>query len=123
MAPSSHGCARALGIGSARLAPGGGVGEADPMSLPHAPRPRPEDDPPRPASWTIPRIAAVVAALAIALFWLWIFSGAPAKDNPDRLTDEAYVSRLEARCQQLRATSASCPGRAGDPDRRRSSLR
>lgn len=64
---------------------------------------------PAPSGWSIPRIAAVMAALAIALFWLWIFSGAPAKENPDRLQDEAYVTRLEQRCQQLRQEIGSLP--------------
>jgi hypothetical protein len=59
--------------------------------------------------WTPARIAAVVVGLAIALFWIWIFSGAPAKDNPDQLDDPSYVSALEARCVDLRADIAELP--------------
>lgn len=59
--------------------------------------------------WTIGRIAAVMVGLAIALFWIWIFSGAPAKDNPDELDDPAYVAELEARCQQLRDDIGELP--------------
>jgi hypothetical protein len=43
-------------------------------------------------------VLAVVAALAIVLFWLWIFSGAPRRQNPDRLRDRAWVERAEATC-------------------------
>lgn len=68
------------------------------------------------SGWTIPRIAAVMAAIAIALFWIWIFSGAPAKQNPDRLQDEAYVARLEARCQQLREEIAQLPPPTETPE-------
>jgi hypothetical protein len=74
------------------------------------------DDSAAAKGWTIPRIAAVVTALAIALFWLWIFSGAPAKENPDRLQDQAYVDGLEARCQQLRADLAELPAPTETPD-------
>jgi hypothetical protein len=59
--------------------------------------------------WTPARIAAVVVGLAIALFWIWIFSGAPAKDNPDQLDDPSYVRALEARCVDLRADIAGLP--------------
>ncbi len=47
---------------------------------------------------TLPRILAVTAALALILFWLWIFSGAPKKQNPDYLEDRAWVDRSEATC-------------------------
>ncbi len=67
------------------------------------------DAAPAPRRWSVGRIAAVMVALAIALFWIWIFSGAPAKDNPDELDDAAYVSSLEARCQELRADLDELP--------------
>jgi hypothetical protein len=54
------------------------------------------------SSWSIGRIAAVMVAVGIALFWIWVFSGAPARDNPDELDDVAYVDALEQRCQELR---------------------
>jgi hypothetical protein len=55
------------------------------------------------------RIAAVVAALAIVLFWAWVFSGAPKRDNPDLLEDRAYAAQLEERCQGLRDDLAALP--------------
>lgn len=47
------------------------------------------------------RSLAVVAALAMVLFWLWIFTGGPRKANPDRLDDRAFVESAEARCDRL----------------------
>ena len=47
-------------------------------------------------SWTPGRVAAVVAILAMVGFWAWVFSGAPAKQNPDYLQDRAYAEALEA---------------------------
>lgn len=47
------------------------------------------------------RALGVVAALAMALFWIWIFTGGPKKPNPDRLDDRAYVERSEQRCDRL----------------------
>ena len=63
--------------------------------------PPPEVDQPLGMYWKLWRVLAVLAALAIALFWIWIFTGGPKKANPDRLDDRAYVSRTEDRCQQL----------------------
>ncbi|CAN5431214.1 hypothetical protein BH10ACT1_BH10ACT1_16470 [soil metagenome] len=63
--------------------------------------PEPEVDQPLGMSWRIGRILAVLTALAIALFWIWIFTGGPRKANPDRLDDRAYVARTEDACQQL----------------------
>ncbi|HYI61077.1 MAG TPA: hypothetical protein VEW93_04670 [Acidimicrobiales bacterium] len=48
--------------------------------------------------FTVGRVLGVAAMLAVALFWLWIFSGAPAKQNPDRLDDRRWVERAEAAC-------------------------
>lgn len=50
---------------------------------------------------TVWRTLAVIAALAMFLFWLWIFTGGPRKANPDRLDDRAFVERAEARCDRL----------------------
>src|SRR4051794_23730795 len=52
----------------------------------------------RRGGWTIPRVLAVGTAGALILFWIWILSGAPKKQNPDRLDDRAWVSRAEATC-------------------------
>jgi hypothetical protein len=59
--------------------------------------------------WTVARIAAVIVGLGIALFWIWILSGAPAKDNPDQLDDPAYVEALQARCIALREDIGELP--------------
>lgn len=59
------------------------------------------------------RSLAIVAVVTMILFWLWIFSGAPAKDDADRLQDRAYVTRLEDRCQRLRADIEELPSAAG----------
>lgn len=58
-------------------------------------------DEPASGGWSIGRIAAVVVVLGMVLFWLWILSGAPAKDNPDRLRDRAFADRTEQRCREL----------------------
>lgn len=61
------------------------------------------------AGFTPGRVAAIIFAVLMVLFWLWVFSGAPAKDNPDRLQDEAYVEDLEAKCQDLRKDLKTLP--------------
>jgi hypothetical protein len=100
MGPSSHGAPAPLGIGwagwthdrrfgeAARMAPAGSSVDAD--------------EEPLAMTWSIGRISAVVAGLAIVVFWAWVFSGAPKKDNPDLLSDRTYAAQLEDRCQQLR---------------------
>jgi len=40
-------------------------------------------------------IAVVVATI---IFWVWVFSGAPRRINPDRLQDRAWVESAEATC-------------------------
>ena len=48
------------------------------------------------------RVAAVMVIVATVMFWVWIFSGAPKRSNPDRLSDRAFVERSHRRCQELR---------------------
>lgn len=48
------------------------------------------------------RAAAVTLIVATVVFWVWIFSGAPKRSNPDRLDDRAFVERTHDRCQELR---------------------
>ncbi|MCB0964760.1 MAG: hypothetical protein KDA98_15910 [Acidimicrobiales bacterium] len=72
------------------------------MSTSTEPGPPKEVDQPLGQTWTVGRVAMVVAFLAMALFWIVIWSGVLAKQNPDYLDDRAYVDGLEARCQQLR---------------------
>lgn len=82
------------------------------MASPSSPTPATQDASP----WSIGRIAAVMAALAIALFWIWVFAGGPKKDNPDKLQDQAYVDALEDRCQQLRADIGDLTPSKDTPD-------
>ncbi len=44
------------------------------------------------------RGAGVATMLLIVLFWFWIFSGAPRRQNPDFLEDRAWVEQAEATC-------------------------
>jgi hypothetical protein len=67
------------------------------------------DEGPLAMTWSVGRVAAVVAVLAIVVFWAWVFSGAPKKDNPDLLDDRAYAAQLEERCQQLRDDLQALP--------------
>lgn len=54
---------------------------------------------PPPARTRLVRLLVVVVVLALVLFWLWILSGAPAKKNPDYLSDRQWVERASARCE------------------------
>lgn len=54
--------------------------------------------------FTPARVLGVSVMLAIALFWLWIFSGAARSQNPDHLDDRAWVERAEATCAATMAT-------------------
>lgn len=67
---------------------------------------------PHKTGFTWGRGAAIVAIVTIIIFWIWIFSGAPAKDNPDRLDDPAYVAKLEDQCQALRDGIGELPNAA-----------
>jgi len=64
--------------------------------------PERETDEPLAMRWSIGRVAAIITGLTIVIFWAWVFSGAPARTNPDRLADREYAASLEDRCQQLR---------------------
>ena len=44
--------------------------------------------------FTWPRGLAIAAVVAMIIFWIWIFSGAPAKDNPDRLRTDSNAQLL-----------------------------
>lgn len=58
--------------------------------------------PRRKARSLVGRVMAVTLILATVVFWVWIFSGAPKRSNPDRLTDRTYVERSLKRCLELR---------------------
>lgn len=70
--------------------------------MPSAPEATVEVDEPLAMRWNPWRIAAVIAVLAMALFWAWILSGGPRKANPDYLDDRSYAEAAETRCQTLR---------------------
>lgn len=60
----------------------------------------PESDGPltrhRPTLWTYLGVATV---LAVAVMWIWIFSGGPEKVNPDRIADRGWAERAEDTCR------------------------
>ena len=86
------------------------------MATPTNRPPAREVDQPLGQTWTVGRVAMVVAFLAMALFWIVIWSGVLAKENPDYLDDRDYVADLEARCQQLRADLDELPTTAETPE-------
>lgn len=53
--------------------------------------------------FTVLRVLGVSAMLAIIIFWIWVFSGAPRKQNPDYLDDRAWVEAAEATCAPVQA--------------------
>ena len=78
-----------------------------------APRaPEREVDEPLAMTWSAGRVAGVIAAVAMLLFWIWILSGAPKRMNPDHLADEAFLARAEARCLELREDIGALPAAA-----------
>ena len=79
-------------------------------------RPAREVDQPLGQTWTAGRVAMVAAFGMMAAFWIVIWSGVLAKENPDRLDDRAYVERLEARCQQLRDDLDALPRPTDTPE-------
>lgn len=62
--------------------------------------------------WTPGRALVVIVVLALVLFWIWIFSGGPAKRNPDYLGDRSWVTRTEQTCAETVADIERLP-RAG----------
>ena len=70
------------------------------------------DETPYKKGFTWGRGAAIVAIVTMIMFWTWIFSGAPAKQNPDRLDDPVYVAKLEKQCKALRDGIAELPNAA-----------
>lgn len=77
------------------------------MAQPSAPQ---DLDEPMSMRWSAGRVLALIVSVSLVVFWIWIFSGAPARPNPDRLDDRAFVARSEARCQQLLDDLAELPG-------------
>lgn len=52
----------------------------------------------RPLAKVLGRTLLTVVVLIIVVFWVWVFSGAPAKKNPDYLHDRAFAHRTAATC-------------------------
>lgn len=77
----------------------------------HASPPSPTVEDGRRSS-TMWRTLAVVAALAMFLFWVWILTGGPRKANPDRLDDRAFAEQAEVRCDRLLTDLAALPAAA-----------
>lgn len=73
------------------------------MTAPTQAPPLPEGAPQPPGRrvtvWTALGVAVV---LAILVFWIWIFSGAARKANPDFLDDRAWAERAEETCAATR---------------------
>lgn len=42
----------------------------------------------------------MVIVLALVGFWIWILSGAPKRDNPDRVADRALINTTARRCKE-----------------------
>ncbi|MGN6693026.1 MAG: hypothetical protein ACTHN0_02520 [Aquihabitans sp.] len=74
--------------------------------------PAPEGDGPYRMGFTWGRGLAIGAVVTMIIFWIWIFSGAPKKDNPDYLQDRTYAAALEDQCQGLRDQLAKLPNAA-----------
>lgn len=72
----------------------------------------PEQDGPYRMGFTWGRGLAIGAVVLMVIFWIWIFSGAAKKDNPDYLQDRAYAESLEERCQALRDDLEDLPNAA-----------
>jgi hypothetical protein len=71
-----------------------------------------EEDGPYRMGLTWGRGLAIGAVVLMVIFWVWIFSGAPKKTNPDYLDDRAYAASLEDRCQALRDDLDDLPNAA-----------
>jgi hypothetical protein len=45
------------------------------------------------------RVLTVLTILGLVGFWIWILSGAPSRNNPDRVDDRALVAATARRCK------------------------
>lgn len=77
-----------------------------------APNTSPNGETPHTKGFTWGRGIAIVAVVSMILYWTWIFSGAPSKDNPDRLRDLAYVETLRDLCEEMNDALAELPNAA-----------
>lgn len=91
------------------------------MTAPTQAPPRPEGAPSPPSrratAWTA---AGVLAVLLVAIMWIWIFSGAARKENPDFLEDRAWAEGAEDTCA---ATAERIEERSEDAGRQDTAAR
>ncbi len=70
--------------------------------MPVSTRPPATPEPAAPAdsgsTWTVGRVLTVLTVLGLVVFWIWILSGAPSRNNPDRIDDRTFVTAMRARC-------------------------
>ena len=57
----------------------------------------------------IGRALVVAVVLGLVLFWAWIFSGAPRRQNPDYLDDRRWVAAAERSCAATRERLENLP--------------
>ena len=57
------------------------------VRTPKKPSPTTESEGPYRMGFTWGRALAIGAVVAMVIFWVWIFSGAPKRTNPDYLED------------------------------------
>ena len=67
---------------------------------------------------TVLRVLGVAAMIGIALFWFWILSGAPRRQNPDYLSDRGWAARAETACAATMDRVDARAKTAGRDDRR-----
>jgi hypothetical protein len=63
--------------------------------------------------WTA---VGVTVFLLIALMWIWIFSGAPRRHNPDYIDDRGWVRDAEATCAATKERIDDRTAAAGTQD-------
>lgn len=83
-----------------------------------AARPDTDGDAPERSGRSVWTYLGVSVVLAVVLMWIWIFSGAPKKVNPDRLDDRAWAERAEETCRAtmegVDARSSTSSGQSPD---------
>ncbi|CAN5581862.1 hypothetical protein BH20ACT2_BH20ACT2_26100 [soil metagenome] len=70
---------------------------------------RPPADPEEGRGWSVGRVLAIGVLVALVIFWVWIFSGGPRRDAPDKLADGPFAAQAERTCAAARADIAQLP--------------
>ncbi len=86
------------------------------MPIPTRPTPPGGDESAPSRRFPVGRVLVVVVVLALVLFWAWIFSGAPRRQNPDYLSDRRWVTTAERTCASTREQLADLPNAATTAD-------